>query len=77
MLSAGWADPHAPRYRHTSYKVRWALACEVGRDFPRLTEHDLPAGVGEVSYGVAVDSCKQHEIGFPALLARIGRGAAA
>ncbi len=77
LLSAGWADPQASRYRHTSYNVRWALACEVGTDFPRLTEHDLPMGVGEVSYGVAVDSCKQHEIGFPALLARIGRGAAA
>jgi hypothetical protein len=75
LLSAGWADQHAPRYQHTSYIVRWTMACEVGTDFPRLTEHDLPLGVGDVTYGVAVDSCRQHEVGFPAAMARLGGGA--
>lgn len=74
LLSAGFADSHAPRYLHTSYNVRWSLACEVSADFPRITEHDLPAGVGDVAYGVAVDSCRQHEIGFPALMARVAGG---
>jgi hypothetical protein len=77
LLSAGFADSHAPRYMHISYNVRWSLACEVSADFPRITEHDLPAGVGEVSYGVAVDACRQHEIGFPSLMARIAGGPAA
>lgn len=76
LLSAGWADPLAPRYRLTSYNVRWALACEVGADFPRLTEHDLPPGIGDVTYGVAVDSCREHQVGFPAMMARLGGEAA-
>ncbi len=68
LLSSGWTDEHAPRYAGSSYSVRWWLACDVGPEFPRLTEHDLAVGVGDVSYAVAVDACRRHDIGLESLL---------
>lgn len=75
LMSAGYHDEHQEVYRSNSWAIRWSLCSLITDDFPRLTEHDLPVGVGDVSYSVSIDSCRAHEIGFQQLLERIMRGA--
>lgn len=71
LLSAGYHDDQAQLYRGNAFALRWVLCSLVTEGFPRITEHDLPSGVGDVSYSVAVDACREHEISFPLLWQRI------
>jgi hypothetical protein len=57
LLDAGYADLHAPKYAHTGYTVRETNFFELRDGFPRITEHDLPPGVGGVSYSLTVAVC--------------------
>jgi len=54
LLAAGYSGAHEPRYRRTAYTPREQSFFHVTDDFPRLTEADLPPGVGDVRYSVAV-----------------------
>ena len=75
LLSAGYLDEQADLYRGNAFALRWTLCSLVAEGFPRITEHDLPAGIGDVSYSIAVDSCREYEIGLPLLWQRIAAGA--
>lgn len=75
LLSAGYHDEHENLYRDNAFALRWVLCALVANAFPRITEHDLPSGVGDVSYSVTVDACRQHEIGFEDLWQRVVGGA--
>lgn len=74
LLSAGYHDEQAELYVGNAFALRWDLCSLVTDDFPKLTEHDLPHGVGNVSYSVSVDACREHEIGFPHLSELISPG---
>jgi len=56
LLAAGYSDLHAARYRDRGFTVRQWNLFEVREGFPRILEQDLPSGVGDVRYSVAVDS---------------------
>ena len=75
LLAAGYHDEQRVLYVQNSFSLRWVLCCLVTDEFPRITENDLPSGVGEVSYSVTVDACRAHEIDFPSLWDRIAGGA--
>ena len=72
LLSAGYVDEHARRYQGTSYTVRWTLCALVQTGFPRLTEADLPPGVGDVSYSLSLDACKAFGLDLDELIERLG-----
>jgi hypothetical protein len=57
LLEYGYLDAHRPQYEQTRYVIREASVFRVGEGFPRLTEHDLPNGVGEVRYKLALTAC--------------------
>lgn len=57
LLSAGYAEVHAGRYR-TRFTVRGIDCYLVGDGFPRITEADLPLGVGRVSYHLDLGVCE-------------------
>lgn len=57
LLLAGYMDVHSGRYADRGYIVRSETALHVRRGFPRLAERDLPTGVGDVNYGLAVAVC--------------------
>lgn len=57
LLDAGYLDTHAPRYDGRRRTVRSELTFRVSAGFPRLTERELPAGVGDVSYAVSLAAC--------------------
>lgn len=74
LLATGYAGAHERRYRHTAYTVREQNFFHVGEEFPRLTEADLPPGVGDVRYSVAVSECKHWIVGVEEVLATLSGG---
>jgi hypothetical protein len=60
LLEAGYLDVHASRYDPQGHVVRESRFFRVTGAFPRLTEHDVPAGVGDVRYSVSVAACADY-----------------
>lgn len=58
LFAGGYHDAHADRYT-TGYAIREANVFEVKDGFPAVTEAQLPAGIGDVRYSVAVAACSQ------------------
>jgi len=54
LLLADYLDVHAPLYE-TRYHAQAPLFLSVAGDFPRLTEANLPAGVGDIRYSIVAD----------------------
>lgn len=62
LIEYGYVDQHADHYTGTGYSVRAVHAFEVAEGFPRLTEDDVPAGVGDVRYSVALSAIGDFEL---------------
>jgi len=62
LFSAGWLDVHAHRYEAWRWTVRIEHTFQVTDEFPRLTESDLPAGVGDVNYALSLDACEPFKV---------------
>lgn len=71
LLAAGYLDAHAWRYEGRGYAVRETNDFAVRGRFPRLTERDLPAGVGDVRYALSLDACRAFLLAPDALLAAL------
>lgn len=56
LFAGGYHDLHAVRYV-IGYSLREQNLFEVTGDFPRITEPELPVGIGEVHYSLAVSAC--------------------
>lgn len=57
LLLSGYHDTHAIRYADRGYIVRSETTLQIKTGFPCLVEKDLPRGVGDVKYGLAVAAC--------------------
>ncbi len=57
LLDAGWLDSQAGRYEGRRWTVRHEITYRVSEGFPRLTERNLPAGVGDVNYALNLAAC--------------------
>lgn len=68
LLATGYAAAHEPRYRRTAYTVRERNFFHIQEEFPRITEADLPPGVGDVRYSVAVAEAKHWVVGVETVL---------
>jgi hypothetical protein len=64
---AGYLDLHSGRYSKTGYSTREENLFHVTKDFPKIVESVLPAGVGDVRYTVSVDACRPFSIPFEVL----------
>lgn len=73
LLAAGYLDAHSSRYAGRGYFVRSQKSFSAMRGFPRLVERDLPGGVGDVNYGLAVAACKDFAVA-PAEMEEILQG---
>ncbi|MCE9609564.1 MAG: PD-(D/E)XK motif protein [Chthoniobacter sp.] len=71
LLAAGYRDADAWRYEARGYSVREANDFTVSGRFPRLTERDLPAGIGDVRYALSLDACGSFLLPPNALLAAL------
>jgi hypothetical protein len=55
LLLADYLDVHAPLYEARCYRVAMTRWFRVEGEFPRLTEANLPAGVGDIHYSIIAD----------------------
>jgi hypothetical protein len=74
LLECGFLDLHAPRYAGTGYTVRKSRFFRVALGFPRLTEADLPDGIGGLRYRLAIAACADFEVEEDAIRSLIGGG---
>ena len=58
LLESGYHPIQARKYDTTGYSVRNTTFFHVGDGFPRITEDQLPNGVGDVRYSVSVAECQ-------------------
>jgi len=62
LFRTGYRDADALKYSTTRFKIRHSDIYRVGPGFPCLRERDLPLGVGNVSYSIAIAACFDHKI---------------
>lgn len=63
VMLADYLDVHASLYEGRRYRVSSTRWFRVRGEFPRLTEANLPAGVGDISYSVIADDLSAWEMG--------------
>ena len=71
LLAASYRDADAWRYEARGYALRETNDFAVRGRFPRLTESDLPAGIGEVRYALSLDACRAFLLAPGALLSAL------
>ena len=71
LLAYGYLASDAERYEAVRYSVRAVLAFEVLHGFPRLTESDLPVGVGTLRYSLATSACEPWKCAVEDVIARL------
>ncbi|SEP19390.1 PD-(D/E)XK motif protein [Nitrosovibrio sp. Nv6] len=62
LMQCGYLDVHAPLYGAHRFRVFGMRIFRVDGDFPRLTEANLPPGVGDIRYTIIADDLSSHEI---------------
>lgn len=62
LLEGGYLDLHAPLYSDAHYRLSGVRFFRVAGDFPRLTEANLPLGVGDITYSIVADDLARHEV---------------
>ena len=71
LLELGYLDAQRARYECRRRTVRREYTYEVHRDFPRITESTLPAGIGDVSYALDLNACAPHSVDVEQMLAKL------
>lgn len=71
LLASGYADMHSNTYNRVGYALRRTSVLHVIDGFPRITEADLPDGVGSVRYSLAIDACREFEAPVESLVASL------
>ena len=71
LFDRGYLDAHEWKYSNTGYVIRETAMYHVAGDFPRITERNLPSGVGDLKYSVSVSECRRHGVEISSVLSRI------
>jgi len=62
LLLAGYQDAHAVAYMDRGYIIRTETFLQIREGFPMLVERNLPAGIGNVCYGLTVAACMNYAL---------------
>lgn len=54
LLETGYFDFHRHLYCETAYSIRKSKIYKITDDFPKITEAQIPSGVGDVTYSLIV-----------------------
>jgi hypothetical protein len=57
LLDSGYLERDAARYEGRRFSVRAEHTFHIRAGFPRVTESDLPNGVGDISYALQLSAC--------------------
>lgn len=63
LLAGGYLDVHAPRYDRNRWRCSDRWFYRVEDEFPRLTEANLPPGVGDIRYSIIADGLGAFQLG--------------
>jgi hypothetical protein len=74
LLERGYLDTQAWRYQKTGYVIRELNAFRVADGFPRLTERDLPPGVGDLTYSISIAECRKFAVSIEDVILQIQKG---
>jgi hypothetical protein len=62
LMLGGYLDVHAPNYLPNRWRLLSSRFFRIEGKFPRLTEANLPPGVGDISYSIIADDLSPFEI---------------
>lgn len=71
LLESGFYDIHRPLYEERGYTIRQENLYRVFGNFPRITENQIPIGVGDVRYSIVLSESEEWRITQEALLSEI------
>ena len=71
LLESGYYDNHKPLYDEMGYTIRQENLYRVIGNFPRLTENQIPIGVGDVRYSIVLSESEEWRINHEILLGEI------
>lgn len=61
LNQVGYFEKDASKYP-VKYKLRSLQIYEIKSDFPRIEEHELREGVGNVTYGISISNCERYKV---------------
>jgi hypothetical protein len=68
ILESGYYDIHKPLYDERGYTIRQENLYRVSGNFPRITENQIPIGVGDVRYSIVLSESEEWRINHETLL---------
>ena len=71
LLESGFYEIHRPLYEEISYTIRQENLYHVTGNFPRITENQIPIGVGDVRYSIVLSESEEWRITQENLLSEI------
>lgn len=71
LLESGYYDIHKPLYDEIGYSIRQENLYRVSGNFPRITENQIPIGVGDVRYSIVLSESEEWRINHQTLLGEI------
>ena len=73
LLESGYYDTHRPLYEDRGYTIRQENVYRVSGNFPRITENQIPIGVGDVRYSIVLSESEEWRIDQETLLREINK----
>ena len=71
LLESGYYEIHKPLYDEKGYTIRQENLYRVSGKFPRITENQIPIGVGDVKYTIVLSESEEWRISHETLLGEI------
>lgn len=71
LLESGYYEIHKPLYDERGYTIRQENLYRVMGNFPRITENQIPIGVGDVRYSIVLSESEEWRINHETLLVEI------
>lgn len=71
LLDSGYYDINKPLYDERGYTIRQENIYRVAGNFPRITENQIPIGVGDVRYSIVLSESEEWRISHETLLGEI------
>jgi hypothetical protein len=74
LMEAGYFDRHRYLYEETGYSIRQENIYIITEDFPKITESQIPKGVGDVHYSITVSNNQKWVLDENTLFKTLERG---
>jgi hypothetical protein len=71
LLDAGYLEADAPQLECRRFALRSEYCFHVRDSFPRILEHQLAMGLGDVSYALTLAACQSFAVSLPAMISII------